>query len=100
MRWARVTMFAACSLMCLSATSCKTGGQGQGEGPEEPEEPEDKRPRGKQGDVCAVGLAEGGPTTTVHACGRNLSCCYPCGIDGCNSVCATAKECEAWRTLP
>lgn len=47
------------------------------------------------GEVCSS--AEGG---TVATCAPGLFCCYPCGIDGCDSVCHTAEECEADHMRP
>lgn len=41
---------------------------------------------GTQGAVCAIGDEHRGSGVAV-ACGPGLSCCYPCGIDGCDSVC-------------
>ena len=55
---------------------------------------------GTQGATCAWGHREPHPDTPLAACHAGLSCCYPCGIDGCNSVCATADECKSWSTLP
>jgi hypothetical protein len=31
---------------------------------------------------------------------EGLSCCYPCGIDGCDSVCHTREECDMDRMRP
>lgn len=55
---------------------------------------------GSQGATCAWGHREPHPDTPLAACQSGLSCCYPCGIDGCDSVCATKSECESWSTLP
>jgi hypothetical protein len=33
-------------------------------------------------------------------CAEGLSCCYPCGIDGCDSVCHTPEECDMDRMRP
>lgn len=30
-------------------------------------------------------------------CSAGLQCCYPCGIDGCDSVCMTPAECDVKR---
>lgn len=46
---------------------------------------------GKQGDVCAIGREHEGSAVAV-TCGPGFNCCYPCGIDGCDSVCM-AGEC-------
>lgn len=44
---------------------------------------------GKEGAVCSIGEAHRGSAVAV-ACGPGLSCCYPCGIEGCDSVCMSA----------
>ena len=41
---------------------------------------------GNEGAVCAFGDRHKGSGEPV-ACGPGLNCCYPCGIDGCDSVC-------------
>jgi hypothetical protein len=41
---------------------------------------------GKEGAVCAFGDQHKGSGEPV-ACAPGLNCCYPCGIDGCDSVC-------------
>ena len=57
------------------------------------------RPKlGKLGDICAKGsramnLDEGPMSRPVVTCGPGLICCYPCGIQGCDSVCK--KTCPA-----
>ena len=33
-------------------------------------------------------------------CAEGLSCCYPCGIAGCDSVCHTQVECQMDRMRP
>lgn len=48
--------------------------------------PADKPAIGKAGDVCHVGRQHEGSRVAVD-CGPGLNCCYPCGIDGCDSVC-------------
>ncbi len=48
--------------------------------------PDDKPGTGSAGDVCHVGRQHVGNAVAV-ACGPGLNCCYPCGIDGCDSVC-------------
>lgn len=49
----------------------------------------DKPGTGKEGDVCHLGREHVGSAVAVD-CGPGLSCCYPCGIDGCDSVCMTS----------
>ncbi len=46
-------------------------------------------PSGREGDVCAWGTRDGlqGGQADPPPCRRGLSCCYPCGIDGCPRVC-------------
>jgi hypothetical protein len=48
--------------------------------------PAAKPATGKAGDVCAVGDQHVGEKIAVD-CGPGFNCCYPCGIDGCDSVC-------------
>ena len=48
--------------------------------------------------VCRAG-SQGGPAE-VRACPEGLSCCYPCGVEGCHWVCADAETCASWSTLP
>lgn len=57
---------------------------------------------GNQGAVCAYGRRHvaDAPVEPPAVCGAGLQCCYPCGIDGCDSVCATPEQCESWSTLP
>lgn len=55
---------------------------------------------GKHNDVCAYGGRSGPHFETPPPCGPGLFCCYPCGIDGCDSVCHTEAECNADRTRP
>lgn len=33
-------------------------------------------------------------------CAAGLECCYPCGTDGCDSVCHTPAECDVDRMRP
>ena len=59
------------------------------------------RTDGSHGAVCSWGHSqEAHADTPLAACQSDLSCCYPCGIDGCSSVCATKEECDSWMTLP
>ena len=41
---------------------------------------------GNEGAVCAIGRQHQGSAVAVE-CGPGFNCCYPCGIDGCDSVC-------------
>jgi hypothetical protein len=103
MRLRNMVLLMTCSFMSVTVASCKVGGHTQSDVLERREaNPGDELPVGKAGDVCAVGgqRANAGIDVTAHACGAKLSCCYPCGIDGCDSVCATNQECQSWRTLP
>jgi hypothetical protein len=53
----------------------------------------DKPAVGKVGDVCDVGSRhKDAAERPVVECGPGLNCCYPCGIDGCDSTCY-AGEC-------
>jgi hypothetical protein len=44
---------------------------------------------GGAGTICHAGLRHppGEPPPEVHPCAPGLQCCYPCGIEGCDSVC-------------
>jgi hypothetical protein len=42
--------------------------------------------------VCAVGNRTDPATVKVEPCADGLSCCYPCGIDGCDSVCMDVSQ--------
>ena len=55
---------------------------------------------GKLGDICAYGTRRRGPdddgvgpSRPALQCEKGLICCYPCGIQGCDSVCK--KTCPA-----
>ena len=50
------------------------------------DKPVDTSSVGKAGDVCHIGRQHAGSAVAVD-CGPGLNCCYPCGIDGCDSVC-------------
>jgi hypothetical protein len=53
---------------------------------------------GNHGAVCAVGgRHRGDDAPKVVECTAGLQCCYPCGIDGCDSVCMTQAECNVKR---
>lgn len=56
---------------------------------------------GTHGQICALGSRhpEDAPVTPVE-CGPGLQCCYPCGIQGCDSVCHTRAECDLDRRRP
>lgn len=49
--------------------------------------------------VCRPG-AHDHQDASVRSCPEGLSCCYPCGVEGCAWVCASPERCEAWSTLP
>ncbi len=59
-------------------------------------------PMGKRGDVCQRGERSrgAGASGPVYSCGPGLSCCYPCGIQGCDWVCHTPAECDVDRQRP
>ena len=68
---------------------------------EEPPPPPPPPPVAGEGQVCrygAMGIAS--PEETAPPCPEGLSCCYPCGVDGCDWVCADEATCESWSTLP
>lgn len=57
-------------------------------------------PVGKHGDVCRRGERHLGDPGRVVSCGPGLSCCYPCGIQGCDWVCHTPQECAVDSRRP
>jgi hypothetical protein len=48
---------------------------------------------GTEGAVCAWGHRDPHPGHSPAACAAGMQCCYPCGIDGCDSVCEAVTEC-------
>jgi len=54
---------------------------------------------GDVGAVCSCGRQSEGKCTAVD-CKAGLVCSYPCGIDGCDSVCMTAEDAENSRNIP
>lgn len=42
---------------------------------------------GGPGTICALGERSQGSDRQAHECNPGLTCCYPCGIPGCDSVC-------------
>ncbi|MCA9683830.1 MAG: hypothetical protein KC457_16640 [Myxococcales bacterium] len=49
------------------------------------------------GEVCRVGRPTGDGAALTRECEEGLSCCYPCGMAGCDWVCSTAEECALKR---
>lgn len=51
------------------------------------------------GEVCKLGWRskEQSPRKKTVTCGVGLSCCYPCGVDGCDFTCLTNAECSVPR---
>ncbi|MBW2527921.1 MAG: hypothetical protein JRI23_27320 [Deltaproteobacteria bacterium] len=64
------------------------------------------RPTQAQRQVCRLGsLDMTPPGEATHArvatpCAAPLQCCYPCGMAGCDWICATPEQCRAWSTRP
>lgn len=58
-------------------------------------------PTGNLGAVCACGDGPDGadlaPDCTPVKCSEGLVCGYPCGIEGCNSVCMTQADADMPR---
>jgi hypothetical protein len=54
---------------------------------------------GDVGAVCRCGAA-GGPACAAVACKPTLVCGYPCGMEGCNSVCMTHQEHDKPSPIP
>jgi hypothetical protein len=73
---------------------------------EEPAGPKPAAKGARRGAVCQTGtrpaIDEDGKTREPvrRDCQAGLQCCYPCGIAGCDWICATPTECSAWRTRP
>lgn len=58
---------------------------------------------GRRGAVCSWGEYRGGEAASYpepRACRAGLSCCYPCGVGGCDSVCQPAEVCESYVGMP
>lgn len=59
----------------------------------------DESKLGNHGAVCQLGRRHentaGAPK--VVECSEGLSCCYPCGIQGCDFKCMTPAECNVKR---
>lgn len=53
-----------------------------------------------EGQVCRYGTLAPMPEEPPPPCPEGLSCCYPCGLEGCDWVCADAETCASWTTLP
>ncbi len=70
-------------------------------GPDTAPDPDPTRTDGTHGAVCAWGDRAGNADKPAPAaCDGELRCCYPCGIPGCDSQCATEAECEEWSMRP
>jgi hypothetical protein len=54
----------------------------------------------EEGRVCRYGSLAPVPEEPPPPCPEGLSCCYPCGVEGCDWVCADAETCASWSTLP
>ncbi len=52
----------------------------------EPVDHDTSAPAGER-EICRVGRAHSGPDVKARPCAQGLECCYPCGVDGCDSVC-------------
>lgn len=50
-------------------------------------------PDGKAGAICARGTHHPERTVQVYTCAAGLTCCYGCGIEGCDSLCVSATAC-------
>jgi hypothetical protein len=77
-----VVLFAACGGPRSTAPGGGTAGGGDGSG---------SATTGGEGAICAVGAQNQDPNAQAVACAEGLECCYPCGIEGCDSVCM--KDC-------
>lgn len=53
---------------------------------------------GGPGAICSCHDRE--PDCVAVSCQAGLTCGYPCGIDGCHSVCMTPEEEERSRNIP
>jgi hypothetical protein len=84
------------------ALACVAACRGHEAAPASPTATAKQKPIGQHGDVCALGNRprEDNAKVAVVECGPGLACCYPCGIDGCDSVCHTADECNADQMRP
>jgi hypothetical protein len=46
---------------------------------------------GTEGAICAWGERRTDPAPRPEPCAEGLTCCYPCGIQGCDSVCTNVE---------
>lgn len=60
--------------------------------------PTNREATGGPGAICACHDRE--PDCVAVTCQPGLTCGYPCGIDGCHSVCMTREENERAPQIP
>lgn len=75
-------------LLAALLTACGAGAGSPDTTPRHGEAPVDRSGPAGHDEVCSAydGSFE-------RPCAAGLSCCYPCGVDGCDSVCHTEEEC-------
>jgi hypothetical protein len=54
------------------------------------------RADGTEGAICSWGENSGHRGEKTTACGEGLTCCYGCGIPGCNSTCMKVTSCPKY----
>ena len=95
-RWGRLLRPAWIAVLVgcgASSSATRTGDEPPADESPPPPVPSTDGPAG-HGEVCqsAEGLS--------RPCAAGLSCCYPCGIEGCDHVCHTEAECDMDRLRP
>ena len=84
-RFAIAIILAACGSGRTTGTM-SSGGAG-------PPPPPGPKTDGTEGAVCGWGHRNTERHDAPAACQAGLQCCYPCGIDGCDSVCEAVTDC-------
>lgn len=69
-------------------------------GPRSSRPAQDQPGTGDVGAVCGCGGREGQEACVEVACKPDLVCGYPCGVDGCDSVCMTKATHDESKNLP
>lgn len=65
------------------------------------QEPKAATGTGDPGAVCSCSDHPQSPgACSAVACKPDLVCGYPCGVDGCNSICMTRDQFEQSKSIP
>ncbi len=95
MRWLGIVLFV---LACASEPSEVENEESTGNVSLETRDSDADGQLAQQGEVCRSGGEN--PESIQRGCAEGFNCCYPCGMEGCDYVCATPDECRAWSTIP